>query len=157
MTTQNVDGYTGKEWSLRVNGIKIAAVQDFKYTATQDVELLEGAGFEDPHALIASGRAYKFSFSIKQLNKAVLDPVVDASRAEEFEQYTFELDGQKVDSLLDLRNLNIKMGLPKKNNYLRAPEFIDCRLTKDEGGFSLSDKILGRSFEGVARKAKGLL
>jgi len=66
-----VAGYSGEEISLIVSGIKIMALQNISWKASQKKSPIRGAGWKKAHAMGRRPKEYELDFEVKELNVAV--------------------------------------------------------------------------------------
>ncbi len=152
-----IQGTGGEEISLLVDGIKIMALQNLSWKASQKKTPIRGAGYRKPHAMGRGSKEYELDFEVKELNKAVIEEAVNSERSREVKLKTFRVGDQEFEDLLDLRNLTILIVYPPKNNVSRNPRFLGFEFTDVEGGFSVDDEAVGRKLSGLALDAEGLV
>lgn len=152
-----IQGYSGEEITVLVDGIKIMAVQSLSWKATQSKSAIRGAGHKKAHAMGRGIKEYELDFEIKELNQAVISEAVNAARGNEEQSKTFRVGDQEFSDLLDLRNLTVMVLYPVKNNYRRVVKFLQFEFTDVEGGFAIDDESVGRKCSGIALDADGLV
>ena len=109
-------GAHGEEISLLVDGIKIMALQNLSWKASQSKSVIRGAGYRKPHAMGRGPKDYELDFEVKELNKAIIEEAVNSPRSREVQIKKFVVSGQEFTDLLDLRNCTILIVYPPKNN-----------------------------------------
>ena len=152
-----IQGASGEEISLLVDGIKIMALQNLSWKASQKKSVIRGAGYRKPHAMGRGPKEYELDFEVKELNKAILEEAVNAERSRETQLKTFKVGEQEFSDLLDLRNLTILVVYPPKNNATRIIRYLGFEFTDVEGGFAVDDESVGRKLSGIAMDAEGLV
>ena len=152
-----IQGTSGEEISLLVDGIKVMALQNLTWKASQKKAVIRGAGFRKPHAMGRGPKEYEVDFEVKELNKSVLEEAINALRSAEVQLKSFTVGDQTFDDLLDLRNATILIVYPMKNNLQRIIRFLGFEFTDVEGGFAIDDEAVGRKLKGIAMDAEGLL
>jgi len=152
-----IQGTSGEEISLLVDGIKIMALQNLSWKATQSKSVIRGAGYTKPHAMGRGPKEYELDFEVKELNKAVIEEAVNSPRSSETQIKTFTVGDLEFSDLLDLRNATVLIMYPAKNNAQRIIRFLGFEFTDVEGGFSVDDESVGRKLSGVAMDAEGLV
>ena len=152
-----IQGASGEEISLLVDGIKIMALQNLSWKASQKKSVIRGAGYRKPHAMGRGPKEYELDFEVKELNKAILEEAVNAERSRETQLQTFKVGEQEFSDLLDLRNLTILVVYPPKNNATRIIRYLGFEFTDVEGGFAVDDESVGRKLSGIAMDAEGLV
>jgi len=152
-----VSGASGEEISLIVDGIKVAALQNLSWKASQSKKVVRGAGYRKPHAMGRGPKDYELDFEISELNFAVLGEPPTAEQSDMVQLSTFVVGNQVFSSLLDLRNCLVMVMYPPKNNTQRVLRFKGFEFTEDSGSFSVDDEILNRKLSGIAMDAEGLV
>ncbi len=152
-----IQGAHGEEISLLVDGIKIMALQNLSWKASQSKSVIRGAGYRKPHAMGRGPKDYELDFEVKELNKAIIEEAVNSPRSREVQIKKFVVGGQEFTDLLDLRNCTILIVYPPKNNATRIIRFLGFEFTDVEGGFSVDDEAVGRKLSGLAMDAEGLV
>jgi hypothetical protein len=152
-----ISGYSGEEISLLVDGIKIMALQNLSWKASQSKSLIRGAGFKKAHAMGRGPKEYELDFEVKELNQAVISEAVNAPRGNQVQIKKFRVGDQVFSDLLDLRNLTILVLYPTKNNAQRVIRFTGFEFTDVEGGFAFDDEAVTRKLSGLAMDAEGLV
>ena len=152
-----IQGAHGEEISLLVDGIKIMALQNFSWKASQSKSVIRGAGYRKPHAMGRGPKEYEVDFEVKELNKAIIEEAVNSPRSREVQIKKFVVGDQEFTDLLDLRNCIILIIYPPKNNATRIIRFLGFEFTDVEGGFSVDDEAVGRKLSGLAMDAEGLV
>ncbi len=152
-----IQGASGEEISLLVDGIKIMALQNLSWKASQAKSVIRGAGYRKPHAMGRGPKEYEVDFEVKELNKAVIEEAVNSPRATEVQIKTFKVGDQEFSDILDLRNCTILIVYPAKNNAQRIIRFLGFEFTDVEGGFAVDDESVGRKLSGIAMDAEGLV
>jgi hypothetical protein len=152
-----IQGTSGEEISLLVDGIKIMALQNLSWKASQAKSVIRGAGYTKPHAMGRGPKEYELDFEVKELNKAVIEEAVNSPRSSETQIKTFMVGEQEFSDLLDLRNATVLIMYPAKNNAQRIIRFLGFEFTDVEGGFSVDDESVGRKLSGIAMDAEGLV
>lgn len=152
-----IQGASGEEISLLVDGIKIMALQNLSWKASQAKSVIRGAGYRKPHAMGRGPKEYEVDFEVKELNKAVIEEAVNCPRATEVQIKTFKVGDQEFSDILDLRNCTILIVYPAKNNAQRIIRFLGFEFTDVEGGFAVDDESVGRKLSGIAMDAEGLV
>ena len=152
-----IQGTSGEEISLLVDGIKIMGLQNLSWKANQSKSVIRGAGFRKPHAMGRGPKSYEVDFEIMELNKAVIEEAVNSPRSSEKQLKTFVVGDQEFTDLLDLRNLTVLIMYPSKNNMQRIIRFLGFEFTDVEGGYAVDDESVGRKMSGIAMDAEGLI
>ena len=152
-----IQGTSGEEISLLVDGIKIMALQNLSWKASQAKSVIRGAGYRKPHAMGRGPKDYELDFEVKELNKAIIEEAVNSPRSREVQIKKFVVGEQEFTDLLDLRNCTILIVYPPKNNTTRIIRFLGFEFTDVEGGFSVDDEAVGRKLSGLAMDAEGLV
>ncbi len=152
-----IQGSQGEEISLLVDGIKVMALQNLSWKASQSKSVIRGAGYRKPHAMGRGPKDYELDFEVKELNKAIIEEAVNSPRSREVQIKKFVVGGQEFTDLLDLRNCTILIVYPPKNNATRIIRFLGFEFTDVEGGFSVDDEAVGRKLSGLAMDAEGLV
>jgi hypothetical protein len=152
-----IQGTSGEEISLLVDGIKIMALQNLSWKASQAKSVIRGAGYTKPHAMGRGPKEYELDFEVKELNKAVIEEAVNSPRSSETQIKTFMVGEQEFLDLLDLRNATVLIMYPAKNNAQRIIRFLGFEFTDVEGGFAVDDESVGRKLSGIAMDAEGLV
>jgi len=152
-----IQGAAGEEISLLVDGIKIMALQNLSWKASQAKSVIRGAGYRKPHAMGRGPKEYEVDFEVKELNKAVIEEAINSPRSSEVQIKTFKIGEQEFSDLLDLRNATVLIMYPAKNNAQRIIRFLGFEFTDVEGGFSVDDESVGRKLSGLAMDAEGLV
>ena len=152
-----IQGASGEEISVLVDGIKLMALQNLSWKASQAKSMIRGAGYGKPHAVGRGPKEYEVDFEVKELNKAVIEEGLNSPRSSETKIKTFTVGGQSFSDLLDLRNLTILIMYPPKNNAQRVIRFLGFEFTDVEGGFAMDDEAVGRKLSGIAMDAEGLV
>jgi hypothetical protein len=152
-----VSGASGEEISLIVDGIKVAALQNLSWKASQSKKVVRGAGFKKPHAMGRGPKEYELDFEISELNIAVLGELPTAEQGDLTQISSFVVGNQVFTSLLDLRDCLVMVMYPPKNNYQRVLRFKGFEFTEDSGGYSVDDEIVNRKLSGIAMDAEGLV
>jgi len=152
-----IQGTSGEEISLLVDGIKIMALQNLSWKASQAKSVIRGAGYSKPHAMGRGPKEYELDFEVKELNKAVIEEAVNSPRSSETQIKTFMVGEQEFSDLLDLRNATVLIMYPAKNNAQRIIRFLGFEFTDVEGGFAVDDESVGRKLSGIAMDAEGLV
>ena len=150
-------GTSGEEISLLVDGIKIMALQNLSWKASQAKSVIRGAGYSKPHAMGRGPKEYEIDFEVKELNKAIIEEAVNSPKSSETQIKTFKVGEQEFSDLLDLRNTTVLIMYPPKNNTQRIIRFLGFEFTDVEGGFSVDDESVGRKVSGIAMDAEGLV
>ena len=150
-------GTSGEEISLLVDGIKIMALQNLSWKASQAKSVIRGAGYSKPHAMGRGPKEYEIDFEVKELNKAIIEEAVNSPKSSETQIKTFKVGEQEFSDLLDLRNTTVLIMYPPKNNSQRIIRFLGFEFTDVEGGFSVDDESVGRKVSGIAMDAEGLV
>ena len=150
-------GTSGEEISLLVDGIKIMALQNLSWKASQAKSVIRGAGYSKPHAMGRGPKEYEIDFEVKELNKAIIEEAVNSPKSSETQIKTFKVGEQEFSDLLDLRNTTVLIMYPPKNNSQRIIRFLGFEFTDVEGGFSVDDESVGRKLSGIAMDAEGLV
>lgn len=152
-----IQATSGEEISVLVDGIKLMALQNMTWKATQSKSLVHGAGHKKAHAMGRGMKVYELDMEVKELNQAVISEAVNAARGNEEQSKTFRIGDQEFKDLLDLRNVEILVLYPVKNNFRRTLKFTGCEFTDVEGGFDIEDESVGRKLTGIALDATGLI
>ena len=152
-----IQGASGEEISLLVDGIKIMALQNLSWKASQAKSLIRGAGYGKPHAVGRGPKEYELDFEVKELNKAVIEEPLIAPRSSAVKIKTFKVGDQEFSDLLDLRALTVLIMYPSKNNAQRVIRFLGVEFTDVEGGYALDDESVGRKLSCIAMDAEGLV
>ena len=152
-----IHGTSGEEISLLVDGIKIMALQNLSWKASQSKSVIRGAGYRKPHAVGRGPKDYELDFEVKELNHAVISEGVNSPRAAETQIKKFKVGDQEFSDILDLRNCTVLVMYPLKNNTQRIMRFLGVEFTDVEGGFSIEDESVGRKLSGIAMDAEGLV
>jgi len=152
-----IQGTSGEEISLLVDGIKIMALQNLSWKASQAKSVIRGAGYRKPHAMGRGPKEYELDFEVKELNKAIIEEAINSPRSSEVQIKTFKVGEQEFSDLLDLRNATVLIMYPAKNNAQRIIRFLGFEFTDVEGGFSVDDESIGRKLSGLAMDAEGLV
>jgi len=152
-----IQGYSGEEISVLVDGIKLMGIQNLSWKASQKKSPIRGAGYTKAHGMGRGPKEYELDFEVKELNLAVIEEAVNQARSREVQLKTFTVGDQTFSDLLDLRNLMILVQYPTKNNLVRTAKFIGFEFTDIEGGFAFDDESIGRKLSGVALDAQGLI
>ena len=152
-----IQGTSGEDISLLVDGIKVMALQNLKFKASQKKSPIRGAGYRKPHAMGRGPKEYELDFEVKELNKAIIEEAINSPRSRETQIKTFKIGDQEFSDILDLRNCTILIVYPPKNNATRIIRFLGFEFTDNEGGFSVDDESVGRKLAGVALDAEGLV
>jgi len=152
-----IQGAAGEEISLLVDGIKIMALQNLSWKASQAKSVIRGAGYRKPHAMGRGPKEYELDFEVKELNKAIIEEAINSPRSSEVQIKTFKVGEQEFSDLLDLRNATVLIMYPAKNNAQRIIRFLGFEFTDVEGGFSVDDESIGRKLSGLAMDAEGLV
>ena len=152
-----IQGTAGEEISLLVDGIKIMALQNLSWKASQPKAVIRGAGYSKPHAMGRGPKEYELDFEVKELNKAIIEEAVNSPKSSESQLKTFSVGDQEFADLLDLRNATVLIMYPPKNNTQRIIRFLGFEFTDVEGGFSVDDESVGRKLSGIAMDAEGLV
>ena len=150
-------GTSGEEISLLVDGIKIMALQNLSWKASQSKSPIRGAGYRKPHAMGRAFKEYELDFEVKELNKAVIEEPVNSARSRETAIKSFKIGDTEFSDLLDLRNCTILILYPAKNKATRNIRFLGFEFTNVEGGFAIDDEAVGRKLSGLALDAEGLV
>ena len=154
---QYIQGTSGEEISLLVDGIKIMALQNLAWKASQSKSPIRGAGYRKAHAMGRGPKEYELDFEVKELNHAVIAEAVNSARSAEMQIKKFTVGNQEFTDLLDLRNLTILIMYPLKNNAQRIIRFLGFEFSDVEGGFAIDDEAVGRKVSGIALDAEGLV
>lgn len=158
MSTEGfVSGASGEEITVTVDGIKVAALQNFSWKASQPKSVVRGSGFKKPHAMARGPKDYEFDCEVKELNMPVLGELPTAEQGELTQLSTFTVGNQVFTSFLDLRDCTIMIMYPPKNNTQRVLRFLGAEFTEDSGGHSVDDEITTRKLSGIAMDAEGLV
>jgi len=158
MATQGyVDGTSGSDIALLVDGVKIAALQNLSWKASQSKSPIHGAGHRKPHAMGRGIKEYELDFEVKELNMPVLEPIVNAARSETVKSTSFRIGDVEFTDLLDLRDLTILVLYPEKNGFQREMKFTGFEFTDNEGSFAFDEEAVGRKLSGVALDGEGLV
>ena len=152
-----IHGASGEDISLLVDGVKVMALQNLSWKASQPKSVIRGAGYRKPHAMGRGPKEYEVDFEVKELNKAILEEAINSPRSSETQIKSFTVGGQTYTDLLDLRNCTILIVYPTKNNAQRIIRFLGFEFTDVEGGFSIDDESVGRKLSGIAMDAEGLV
>jgi hypothetical protein len=152
-----IQGTSGEEISLLVDGIKIMALQNLSWKASQAKSVIRGAGYQKPHAMGRGPKEYELDFEVKELNKAVIEPALNSPRSSKVQIKTFVVGDYEFSDLLDLRNCTVLIMYPTKNNAQRIIRFLGFEFTDVEGGFAVDDESVGRKLSGIAMDAEGLV
>ncbi len=152
-----IQGTSGEEISLLVDGIKIMALQNLSWKVSQSKSVIRGAGYNKPHAIGRGPKDYSLDFEVKELNKAIIEEAVNAPRSSEIKIKTFTVGGQEFSDLLDLRNMTVLIMYPSKNNAQRVVRFLGVEFTDDEGSFAIDEEAVGRKVSCIAMDAEGLV
>jgi len=152
-----IQGISGEEISLLVDGIKIMALQNLSWKASQSKSVIRGAGYRKPHAMGRGPKEYEVDFEVKELNKGIIEEAVNSLRSRIIQIKKFLVGDQEFTDLLDLRNCTILIVYPPKNNGTRIIRFTGFEFTDVEGGFSVDDEAVGRKLSGIAMDAEGLV
>ncbi len=152
-----IQGTSGEEISLLVDGVKIMALQNLSWKASQSKSPIRGAGYRKPHAMGRAFKEYELDFEVKELNKAIIEEAINSRRSREVQIKTFKIGDQEFSDLLDLRNCTILIVYPPKNNATRIIRFLGFEFTDVEGSFSIDDESVGRKLSGLALDAEGLV
>jgi hypothetical protein len=152
-----IQGTSGEEISVLVDGIKLMALQNLSWKASQSKSLIRGAGYRKAHGIGRGPKEYELDFEVKELNQAVIAEGVNSPRSSEEKIKTFSVGGQEFEDLLDLRNATILIMYPPKNNAQRVIRFTGFEFTDVEGGFAFDDESVGRKLSGIAMDAEGLV
>lgn len=152
-----VQGASGEEISVLVDGIKLAGIQNLSWKVSQSKSPIRGAGFRKPHAMGRGPKEYELDFEVKELNKAVIEEATNAPRSREVQLKTFRIGTVEFTDLLDLRNVEILVIYPVKNGLQRILKFKGVEFTDVEGGFDIEDESVGRKCSAVALDAEGLV
>ena len=152
-----IQGASGEEISLLIDGIKVMALQNLSWKASQKKSVIRGAGYRKPHAMGRGPKEYEVDFEVKELNKAILEEAVNSARSSEVQIKSVTVGGQTFNDLLDLRNATILVVYPPKNNAQRIIRFLGFEFTDVEGGFAVDDEAVGRKLSGIAMDAEGLV
>ena len=152
-----IQGAHGEEISLLVDGIKIMALQNLSWKASQSKSVIRGAGYRKPHTMGRGPKDYELDFEVKELNKAIIEEAINSPRSREVQIKKFVVGDQEFTDLLDLRNCTILIVYPPKNNATRIIRFLGFEFTDVEGGFSVDDEAVGRKLSGLAMDAEGLV
>jgi len=152
-----IQGTSGEEISVLVDGIKLMGIQNLSWKASQPKTPIRGAGYNLPHAMGRGVKSFELDFEIKELNKAVIEEAVNSPRSRKVTLKKFKIGSREFSDLLDLRNLTILIIYPEKNNFTRNPRFLGFEFSEVSGGFSLDDESVGRKLSGTALTAEGLV
>jgi hypothetical protein len=152
-----IHGASGEDISLLIDGVKIMALQNLSWKASQAKSVIRGAGYRKAHAMGRGPKDYEVDFEVKELNKAILEEAINSPRSSETQIKTFTVGGQTFNDLLDLRNCTILIVYPPRNNAQRIIRFLGFEFTDVEGGFSIDDESVGRKLSGIAMDAEGLV
>ena len=152
-----IHGASGEDISLLIDGVKVMALQNLSWKASQAKTVIRGAGYRKPHAMGRGPKEYEVDFEVKELNKAILEEAINSPRSSETQVKTFTVGGQTFSDLLDLRNCTILIVYPPRNNAQRIIRFLGFEFTDVEGGFSIDDESVGRKLSGIAMDAEGLV
>ena len=152
-----ISGYSGEEISLLVDGVKIMALQNLSWKATQPKSPIRGAGYRKPHAMGRGPKEYELDFEVKELNQAIIAEPVNSPRGAREKIVTFTIGDLEFSDLLDLRNATILIVYPLKNNAQRIARFLGFEFTDVEGGFAVDDESINRKLSGIALDAEGLV
>ena len=152
-----VSGASGEEITLTVDGIKVAALQNFSWKASQSKSVVRGSGYKKPHAMARGPKDYEFDCEVKELNMPVLGELPTAEQGEPTQITSFTVGNQVFTSLLDLRDCTIMIMYPPKNNSQRVVRFLGCEFTEDSGGHSVDEEFTTRKLSGIALDAEGLV
>ena len=76
-----IQGAHGEEISLLVDGIKIMALQNLSWKASQSKSVIRGAGYRKPHAMGRGPKDYEVDFEVKELNKAIIEEAINSPRS----------------------------------------------------------------------------
>lgn len=152
-----IDGYNGAEISLLVDGIKLAAVQKLDWKASQKKSLIRGGGYSKPHGVGRGPKEYELSIELKELNAPVISQLDNSPRSGSSTLKKFKIGDQEFSDLLDLRNLEVVVLYPAKNNLTKMPKFYGVEFTENSGGFSVEDEAIGRKLSATAMDAEGLV
>ncbi len=152
-----IAGMSGEEISVIVDNVKLMAVQNFSWKASQAKSVIRGAGHAKPHAVGRGPKEYEFDFEIKEMNSAIISEGVNTARSSETKIETFKIGEIEFTDLLDLRDMTILIIYPVKNNAQRIIRFLGCEFSDVEGGFDVGDEAVGRKISGIALDASGLV
>lgn len=152
-----IQGTSGEDISLLVDGIKVMALQNLSWKASQSKSVIRGAGFRKPHAMGRGPKDYELDFEVKELNMGLLDVAINSPRSAQTQLKSFTIGGIQFNDLLDLRNCTVLIMYPPRNNAQRIIRFLGFEFTDVEGGFSVDDEAVGRKLSGVAMDAEGLV
>jgi len=61
-----IQGNSGEEISLLVDGIKVMALQNLKFKASQKKAPIRGAGYRKPHAMGRGPKEYELDFEVNR-------------------------------------------------------------------------------------------
>ena len=109
-----IQGTSGEEISLLVDGVKIMALQNLSWKASQSKSPIRGAGYRKPHAMGRAFKEYELDFEVKELNKAIIEEAINSRRSREVQIKTFKIGDQEFSDLLDLRNCTILIVYPRR-------------------------------------------
>jgi len=151
-----IEGYAGEEISLIVNGIKVMALQNFSWKASQKKEPIKGCGWGKPHGMGRGPVEYELSFEVKELNTAVLT-VPGVLPPSEGELTKFKIGDMVYTSLLEIKNATILIVYPPKNGVIKIKKFKNFEFTDVEGGGAIDDVSVGTKCSGIALDAEGIL
>ena len=151
-----ISGYSGEEISLLVNEMKLMALQNLSWKASQKKSPIRGAGWKKAHAIGRGPKEYEIDFEVKELNIAVVT-VPPAGPGNPTELKNFMVGGTPFTSLLDIRGATILVVYPVKAGVTKIVRFTGFEFTNVEGGFSVEDEAVGRKLSGIATDAQGIL
>ena len=152
-----IQGTGGEEISVLVDNVKLMAVQNFSWRATQAKSVIRGSGHAKPHGMGRGPKEYEFDFEVKELNNAVISEGLNTARSSETKIEKFKIGEVEFTDLLDLRDMTILIIYPVKNNAQRIIRFLGCEFTDNDGGFDVGDEAVGRKISGIALDASGLV
>lgn len=152
-----ISGYSGEEISLLVDGVKVMALQNLSWKATQSKSPIRGAGYRKPHAMGRGPKEYELDFEVKELNQAIIAEPVNSPRGAREKIVSFSIGDLEFSDLLDLRNATILVVFPLKNNAQKIVRFLGFEFTDVEGGFAVDDESINRKLSGIALDAEGLV
>jgi len=152
-----IQATSGEEISVIVDGVKLMAVQNLSWKASQSKSVVRGAGYRKPHAVGRGPKEYEIDFEVKELDAGVLEQAANAARSSTVTSKKFKIGDIEFSDLLDLRNCTILVLYPPKNNYQRTIKFTGFEFTDNEGGFAVDDESVGRKMSGIAMDAEGLV
>lgn len=169
MTMKYLDSYNGHEIKVLCEGVHLYDATKIGYEESQDKEDIHGLGKADRNkdpdeapqedTVIGTKRGvkkYTLSLEILEKNKAVLEEGLDAERSGSEILTTTTVGSQKVNSLMDLRELTVVIQYPEINGLRRRAKFLGVEFTKISGDIAPGEAP-GKKLSAKASSAKGLL